>query len=79
MSKGWRWHVGELTAFLWYDGEVVGDVDLADTPRGELWVWNVEWNVESASGASATRDRAIRDLRAWLATRGVETPEGGTC
>ena len=75
MSKGWRWHVGESAMFLWHGDEIVGDVELADTPMGQLWVWNVEWDDESASGASTTRDRAIRDLRAWLATRRVNVPE----
>jgi len=75
MSKGWRWHVGELTAFVWYDGEVVGDVELIDSPEGEFWEWRVQLDDESASGASATRDRAIQDLRAWLATRRVSMPE----
>jgi len=75
MNKGWRWHVGELTAFLWYDGEVVGDVELIDSPEGEFWEWRVQLDDESASGASATRDRAIQDLRAWLATRRVSMPE----
>lgn len=75
MSKGWRWHVGELTAFLWRDDEIVGDVLLADTPMGKLWVWNAELDDESASGASTTRVRAIRDIRTWLQTRGVSVPE----
>ena len=77
MGKGWRWHVGELTAFLWHDGEVVGDVELTDSPEGEFWAWRVQLNDEAASGASRTRERAIRDLRGWLALRGVETPEVG--
>lgn len=75
MSKGWRWQGCESSAFLWHDGKIVGDVELADTPKGELWVWNVELDDESASGASTTRDRAIRDIRTWLATRRVNVPE----
>jgi len=75
MSKGWRWHVGELTAFLWNDGEVAGDVELRDTQRGEMWAWNVQFGDEDASGSATTRDRAIRDIRTWLATRRVNVPE----
>ena len=77
MSKGWRWQGCESSAFLWRDDEIAGETEMVDTLMGEMWVWNVQFGDESASGASTTRDRAIRDLRAWLATRGVETPEVG--
>jgi len=75
MGEDWRWQGCESSAFLWYDGEVVGDVELIDSPEGEFWEWRVQLDDEAASGASTTRDRAIRDLRAWLATRGVNVPE----
>lgn len=75
MSDAWRWQGCEWSAFLWHDGEVVGDVELIDSPEGEFWEWRVQLDDESASGASATRDRAIRDLRGWLATRRVNVPE----
>lgn len=75
MSKGGRWHADARSAFLWDGGKVAGDVELIDSPDGDSWEWRVQLDDETASGASTTRDRAIRDLRAWLATRGVETPE----
>lgn len=75
MSKGWRWHVVESAAFLWRGDEIVGGVELIDTQRGERWVWNVQFGDEGAGGFTMTRDRAIRDIRTWLATRRVNTPE----
>lgn len=75
MSKGWRWRVYERSVFIWLGDDIAGDVELTDSPEGEFWEWRVQRGDEAANGSSTTRDRAIRDVRAWLATRRVNVPE----